>query len=64
MKLHYRRPDGSFVATVNGLPYHIVDGDPLFEEAQANGANLPLEPIPQTEAAAKLVSPRRVQING
>lgn len=47
MELHYRRPDGSFVATVRGLPYHIVDGDPLFEEAQANGANLPLEPIPE-----------------
>lgn len=48
MELHYRRPDGSFVATVGGLPYHIVEGDPLFEAAQANGSDLPLEPVPET----------------
>lgn len=47
MELQYRRPDGSFVAIVNGNPYHIIEGDPLFAEAQAAGADLPLEPAPE-----------------
>ncbi len=46
MELQYRRPDGSFVALVNGLPYHVIEGDPLFAEAQKNGGDLPLEPVP------------------
>lgn len=51
MQLTHRRPDGSFVATVNGWPYHIVEGDPLYwEQAQAEAAELgealPFEPVP------------------
>lgn len=50
MELQYRRHDGSFVARVNGLPYHIVEGDVLFEVAQANGSGLPFEPEPEIPA--------------
>lgn len=51
MDLQYRRPDGSFVALLNGLPYHVVDGDPLFAEAASLAADLgdalPFEPTPE-----------------
>jgi hypothetical protein len=43
------RADGSYVATVNALPYHIVPSDPLFAQAQAMAAqagDLPPEPPP------------------
>src|SRR5690349_16849961 len=45
MELQFRRPGGSFVAIVNGLPYHIIEGDPLYAEAEQAGQNLPLEPV-------------------
>ena len=48
--LLYRRNDGSFVAEINGLPYHVTEEDPLFEAVQevANemGDNLSFEPAP------------------
>lgn len=51
MDLQYRRPDGTFVATVNGYPYHVTPSDPLFEEAEAEadalGDDLPFEPVPE-----------------
>lgn len=62
MELQYRRPDGSYLAQVNGLPYHIIEGDPLFAEAQTNGADLPLEPVP--EPAAITVDDYRTAIQG
>lgn len=48
MEIQYRRPDGSFVALVNGLPYHVVDGDSLYAEAAEFGADLPFEPQPES----------------
>jgi hypothetical protein len=49
--LQYRRMDGSFVATVRGMPYHITASDPRFQQAvaraQSMGDALPYEPLPQ-----------------
>lgn len=52
--LTFRRTDGTLVGQVNGLPYHLVEGDPLWGVAQAIAADmgdelpmeLPLEPQP------------------
>lgn len=48
--LDFRRSDGTFVGTVNGLPYHIVHSDELYPEAQTlatqMGGTLPFEPEP------------------
>jgi hypothetical protein len=44
MEIQYRRNDGSFVAIVNGNPYHIIPDDPLFLEAEALGQDAPFEP--------------------
>ena len=46
MDVLFKRQDGSFVATINGLPYHVTPDDPLFAEAQAAGADAPFEPAP------------------
>ena len=63
MELSYRRPDGSFVATVNGFPYHVVADDPLFSVASAMAAQmgeaLPFEPVPPTPSEAELLAGRR-----
>lgn len=49
--LTYRRPDGSFVAIVSGLPYHVEPSDVLFAEASELadelGDDLPFEPDPE-----------------
>lgn len=50
--LKWKRPDGTFVAEVNGLPYHVVKGDePLWshcvDEAKLLGNKLKLEPTPE-----------------
>lgn len=54
----YSRPDGSYVAMVNGLPYHIIDGDPLKAEVESYLANHPealiLEPTPPEPTKAEL----------
>lgn len=47
MEVTYKRPDGTYVAVVNGLPYHIMQDDPLFPEAEAAGQNAPYEPEPE-----------------
>lgn len=47
MKVLYKRPDGTFLAEVNGMPYHVLPVDPLFEAAALAGADVPLEPQPQ-----------------
>lgn len=46
MELQYRRPDGTFVALVNDLPYHVDESTPYWEKALATpGAqDLPMEP--------------------
>lgn len=46
MDLLHSRPDGSFVALVNGRPYHVQPGDePLWSEAVAAAALL-TDPLP------------------
>lgn len=44
MEILYKRSDGTFVAIVNGYPYHITENDPLFAEARVLGVNTPLDP--------------------
>lgn len=56
MQVQYKRPDGSFVAIVNGWPYHVVQGDPLFAAAQAAGGNAPLEPVPTAPTEAETLA--------
>ncbi|MFN7089479.1 MAG: hypothetical protein ACK4P4_02875 [Allorhizobium sp.] len=50
--LLYRRLDGSFVAEVNGLPYHIEVGSDFYADAaqiaENMGAALQYEPVPET----------------
>ncbi len=43
MEITVRRADGTFVGIVNGLPYHVIEGDPLFNEYAAAAASAPLE---------------------
>ncbi|SIQ75990.1 hypothetical protein SAMN05880592_105159 [Bosea sp. TND4EK4] len=40
VELLFRREDGSFVARVGGLPYHVIPGDPLWEDAAEQAAEL------------------------
>lgn len=47
MQVNYKRADGSFVVTLNGLPYHVVEGDPLFDKIDPTG--VPDEPVPAAE---------------
>lgn len=58
MQLKYRRPDGTFVAIVDGQPYHAIADDPLFGQVSAAEIEaLPLEPQPELspeEAQAQL----------
>lgn len=42
----HRREDGTFVALVNSMPYHILQDDPLFAEAQAAADGIELTPEP------------------
>ena len=51
MDLLHKRPDGTFVAAINGHPYHVIPGDePLWsaavERARILGRKLKLEPAP------------------
>jgi len=45
-----RREDGTFVAEINGMPYHVTEDDPLWgaavSEAQRMGETLGFEPPP------------------
>lgn len=54
--LIYRRPDGTFVADLNGLPYHVIPSDPYWDEAVAEAARLgdalPFEPEPEPQPQA------------
>lgn len=62
MIVQYRRLDGSFVATVNGLPYHVTSSDPLFAQAQASGSSAPFEPAPDEPTAAELLAQERARM--
>lgn len=57
--LTFRRTDGTLVGQVNGLPYHIIQSDPLWPMAQAIAADmgdeLPFEPAPPAPPAPPLV---------
>lgn len=46
--LLYSRPDGTFVIELNGMPYHVVQSDPLFDDVQQEAllSPPPLEPPP------------------
>jgi hypothetical protein len=55
MNLLFKRPDGSFVAEVNGQPYHVIEGDTFapaglwdwaVAEAARLGDDLQFEPGP------------------
>ena len=59
MDIVYKRADGSFVATVNDLPYHITSSDPLFAAAQAAGTGAPMEPVPPQPTAAEELATER-----
>lgn len=64
MELQYRRPDGSFVAIINGLPYHVTADDQHFEAATAAagelGDDLPFEPeAPLVETPIPDISDRQ-----
>ena len=47
MEIQYKRRDGTYVAIVNGLPYHVAPDDPLFKAAQEAGVDSPFEPEPE-----------------
>lgn len=48
LQLTYKREDGTFVAVVNAMPYHVIESDPLYAQAQVIAAEmgdaLPFEP--------------------
>jgi hypothetical protein len=45
--LSYKRPDGTYVAQINGLPYHVTQDDPLYAQAQErDDGTIPAEPSP------------------
>lgn len=50
IKLMYKRPDGTYVAEVNGMPYHVMPGDQYWSqavnEAERMGGDLEFEPLP------------------
>ena len=65
MNLLFKRHDGTFVAEVNGRPYHVTDDDPLFagaaEAAAAMGAELHFEPPPETPVVLQAPTVSRAQ---
>jgi hypothetical protein len=47
--LQHARPDGTFVVLRDGLPYHVIPGDPIFAEVEAAAQGVELPPEPQPE---------------
>jgi|GEM_PF-1555622 len=50
--LLYKREDGTFVAEINGLPYHVISSDEVYwqlavDEAVRMGGELEFEPAPE-----------------
>lgn len=74
--LKWRRPDGTFVAEVNGLPYHVVEGDePLWSKAvveaarlgdtlQADPATVSPEPIAVFPPSASVSAMAELKVDG
>ena len=57
MDVQFRRTDGSFVATVNGLPYHVTAEEPaLYAMALQHGLSAPFEPVPPTPTEAEAIA--------
>lgn len=54
MEIQSKRTDGTFVAIINGAPYHVIPDDPLFELAQAAGENAPFEPVPEAPTVEQI----------
>ena len=57
IKLLYKREDGTFVAEINGLPYHVLPRDELYwqlavDEAARRGEELEFEPTPEPIAGS------------
>jgi hypothetical protein len=47
--LYQQRPDGTYVIEHNGMPYHVVESDPLYAQCEAEyttDADYPDEPPP------------------
>ena len=64
MQLLHKRDDGTFVAEVNGMPYHVVPDDALWVEAQAAEAArfTPLAPEPDATADQDSVAAQMANI--
>ena len=60
--IEFRRPDGTFVARLGGLPYHVVPEDPLWGWAVEAGADAPLEPGPAQRSDAELLAEWRQSV--
>ncbi len=66
------RPDGTFVGDVNGMPYHIISGEPYWDEAQEIAAELgddlpmeqpsPLEQPPLAPAPMPTITRRQLRL--
>ena len=56
MEILHKRKDGTFVATVNGMPYHIIPEDPLFAKAQIDGVDAPLEALKPQPSAEQVLA--------
>lgn len=49
MDIRFRRTDGSFVAMINDMPYHVTAEEPaLYAMALQHGMSAPYEPVPPT----------------
>lgn len=53
IEINYRREDGTYVASINGLPYHVTPETPYWDVAQEIGKDAPFEPtfIPEPKPA-------------
>ena len=57
MNIQYRRLDGSFVAEINGLPYHVTAAEPvLYAMALQHGMSAPYEPTPPTPTPEEVLA--------
>ena len=56
MDIQFRRTDGSFVALVNGLPYHVTAAEPaLYAMALQHGMSAPFEPVAPAPTEAEVL---------
>lgn len=59
MSVLFRRADGTFVIERNGMPYHVVQADPLFAEMSGAAAAAPLEAAPAAPTPAEALAAER-----